>query len=208
MRRLLIAAFVLANLLRPLIAFAHDTQPHTAEEAFNESLLLAIEGLINGAIRPFLHPAHLLGCIAIGVIGAQWGGKAIVRNLLLLTGMTWVGYTLASGGLTLPFAELSVIGAVLLFGWVIPIVKRAQTSVILLLIAAFALFHGAVFGNFSAFSQPVAFAIGLTAIDLLLYLGGIALGKLMRRDRRTITPYVVGAGMLVGGVILLINFPL
>ena len=78
------------------------------------------EGTGGGAIAGFLHPLlgldHLLAMVAVGLLSAQIGGRAIWTVPTVFVSMMVVGGVLGLSGIGLPLVELGIAASVVLLG--------------------------------------------------------------------------------------------
>ena len=80
-------------------------------------------GSVSGFASGFSHPMggldHLLAMIAVGVLAAQQGGKAVWLLPVSFVTMMVVGGALGIAGVAMPFVELGIVGSVIVLGAVI-----------------------------------------------------------------------------------------
>ena len=132
-------------------------------------------------LHGFSHPLggldHVLAMVAVGVIAAQLGGRAlwVVPASFVVTmaiagacGMTGVALTYAEVGIAL---SLVVLGAIVAFN------VRMPTAMAAALVALFAVFHGYAHGAEMPESlSGIAFGSGFIMATSLLHAVGIGLG--------------------------------
>jgi len=155
---------------------------------FSAAMLLVISG--NAVAHPF-HPGagfgagfshpfagldHLLAMVAIGLWAAQFGGRWVwAIPLAFVTTMT-AGGALGFAGLTLPLLEPMIAASVLVLGLLTVLRVRLHVAGVLL-VAAFALFHGVAHGTeLPATAGTLPYAAGFAVATTLLHLLGLAVG--------------------------------
>ena len=187
-------AVTAALVLAPSIAFAHTGHADA-----------------NGLVHGFIHPAtgidHVLAMIAVGVLAAQLGGRALwLVPLSFVAVMAFAG-ALGMAGIPLPITEVGIALSVIVLGLAIAFSLKPSTVAAMALVGFFALFHGYVHGaempgGMSAFS----YAAGFIVATALLHAIGVGLGLLFGFEGGRFGRRVVQAGgcaiALFGAVIL------
>lgn len=167
-RGLLKAGVALAALVLASGAQAHTFGAHGA-------------GFTAGVAHPFLGVDHLLAMIAVGIWAAQLGGRALWGVPLAFIGMMAFGAMLALAGVTLPGVEAGIAASVLILGLLIALVARLPVSGSMLLVGAFAVFHGHAHGAELPQAASVAlYGLGLMAATATLHGFGLGLGMTFR----------------------------
>lgn len=159
----------------------------------------AMGGFGSGFEHPLLGFDHFLAMLAVGLWGAQMGGRAVwslpatFPLIMCVGGIFGLLDLLAPSQVALGIAvSLIVLGGVIARGW------KAPEAAALAIIAVFAIFHGYAHGKALPFAaDPAAYAVGFVVATGLIHLLGIAIGLTLAR---------VGGGRLVqalGGLIVL-----
>jgi urease accessory protein len=133
------------------------------------------EGFVHGFLHPVGGVDHLLATLASGLLGALIGGKA--RWLVPLTFITAMvsGGALGASGVELPLVESMILASVIVLGALAAFGTALRLSVILPIIAAFALFHGFAHGaEMPANVSGSAYAAGFVAATALLHAVAVA----------------------------------
>ena len=167
----------------------------------------------NGLIRGFIHPVtgidHVLAMIAVGVLAAQLGGRALwLVPLSFVTVMAFAG-ALGMAGIRLPFAEVGIALSVVVFGLAIAFPLNLSTVATTALVGFFALFHGHVHGaEMPGAMSAIPYAAGFVAATALLHAIGVGLGLLFGFEGKRFGRRVVQAGggaMALFGVAILVS---
>ena len=157
-------AVTAALVLTPVIALAHPGHVNS-------------NGMAHGFIHPVTGIDHVLAMVAVGVIAAQIGGRAIwLVPLSFMTVMAFAG-ALGMAGIQLPFAEVGIALSVVVLGLAITFSLRVSMLAAMALVGFFALFHGYVHGvEMPTAVSALAYAAGFVAGTALLHAIGLGLG--------------------------------
>lgn len=159
-------------------------------------------GLIQGLIHPFLGLDHLLAMIAVGIWAGQLGGKSVwLLPLSFLSAMV-IGSGLGYLGLALPVVEPMIASSVLALGLMIVSAVRLSMLTAMLLIAWFALFHGAAHGlELPGNASPMLYGLGFVVATGLLHYLGVGLGQSSRHYQSI--QRLLGFGLIAASTLLL-----
>jgi urease accessory protein len=187
-------ALVAAAAAIPAVAFAH-----TGHDAGHD--------LVHGFMHPLGSLDHVLAMIAVGVIAAQLGGRALwALPLSFVATMAIAGFA-GIAGLMLPGLEAGIALSVLVLGAVISLRVRMPVMVAALLVAAFAVLHGYSHGlEMYGANAGATFGLGFISATALLHLTGIGLGVAMMRiagSRGQRIARAGGSALVLAGVALL-----
>lgn len=165
-------------------------------------------GSTHGFTHGFMHPVggldHILAMVAVGMMAATIGGRALwlVPSSFVL--MMAAGGLAGLEGLPLPFVETGialsvlVLGLAIAFRWTPPVVAAMG------LVGAFALFHGHAHGaEMPADASGLDYAAGFMTATALLHLAGIGIGsRIPRFALRTggALMALAGMGLLAGAL--------
>ncbi len=186
---------------------------HLGLPAFLLALLSALpaqahvmDGPLGGFGSGFGHPLagfdHLLAMLAVGLWGAQMGGRSVWTLPATFPMIMCVGGIIGMTGV-LPDQpiEYGIAVSVIVLGGAIAAAWRAPEWVALVLIAAFALMHGYPHGVLAPrASDPAAFTVGFVVSTGVIHVIGIAIGAALKP---------IGGGRLVqalGAAIALAGF--
>ena len=158
-----LAILALATLL-PSAAYAHTGVGDTS-------------GFAHGFMHPIGGLDHVFVMVAVGLLAARLGGRALWLVPLSFVTMMIVGGIAGVSGIGLPFVELGIAGSILVLGFVIALGRQIPTPLAMALAGFFAIFHGHAHGT----EMPVdaagfAYGAGFVAATALLHAAGIALG--------------------------------
>jgi urease accessory protein len=139
------------------------------------------DGFLSGFLHPLAGPDHMVAMVAVGLWGAQLGAPALWQLPVTFPALMAIGGFLGVVGVFLPGVEVGialsaiVLGAAVLASW------RAPLPIALLLVAAFAIFHGYAHGaELPDAVNPLAYGVGFVLCTGLLHLVGILLGLATR----------------------------
>lgn len=161
-----------------------------------------MQGLLSGFGHPIIGPDHLAFILAAGLIAWRFAGSG--RWLLPLA---FVAATAAGSGVhllavSLPLAELTVAGSVLLLGLLLVLDARLPAAALALLFAAAGVFHGYAYGEtvVGAETTPIAaYLFGFTVIQTALaYAALLAARRWLHRPGLRL-----GSGLVIAAVGLL-----
>jgi urease accessory protein len=198
MKKLLIGSSTIAALaMVPTIALAHPGG------------LDHIHGLTDGIMHPLTGLDHVLAMVAVGLLAAQLGGRALWITPLSFMAMLVVGALLAMAHIAVPLVEVGIalsiisLGVVLLFGVGLPTVGAMA------LVGFFAIFHGYAHGlEVPNTASALSYGVGFVFATGLLHLAGITLGLFARRAAVSLRPGLfraAGATFTLAGIALLIG---
>ncbi|WP_454624171.1 HupE/UreJ family protein [Bradyrhizobium cenepequi] len=173
----LAAAFVLV----PTVAFAHAGHGD-------------VSGLTHGFTHPITGIDHVVAMVAVGVLAAQLGGRALWLVPSSFVGVMALGGALGMAGILLPLAEVGVALSVVVLGLAIAVPFR-QTLAAVAVAGLFALFHGQVHGTeIPAAASALYYMVGFIGATTLLHATGIGLGLLFSLETGKLGHRVMQAG--------------
>jgi urease accessory protein len=136
------------------------------------------QGFMSGIAHPLIGIDHFAFILSVGLLAATQQKGVFIPISFVLAAMLGTGIHLA--GFNTSGVELWVSGSVLLFGVLLSMKNRPNTTVIVLLSAIAGIFHGYAYGEsiFGADSTPLfAYLLGFTVIQLLVIMVIFTLGK-------------------------------
>ncbi len=167
-----------------------------------------------GAIQGFLHPLlgleHLLAMVAVGLLSAQIGGRAIWTVPLAFVVMMTVGGVIGFVGGGAALVKYGIALSIILLGVALVVRRRIPELLALLVVAVFAVFHGYAHGESvppeQTFIFLIAYVLGFVISTAGLHIIGALLGYIAQRSQRgTVIMQITGALIGVIGVIFLLN---
>jgi len=165
-------------------------------------------GDTHGVLHGFMHPIggldHVLAMVAVGVIAAQIGGRALWAVPASFVVAMAIAGACGMAGLALPDPAIGIALSVVVLGGVVALRVRLPIAIVAAMVAAFAIFHGYSHGlEMDAARSGVAFGFGFVLATALLHLGGIGLGQaLTRLDRGWLVARIGGAAVAIAGVVM------
>jgi urease accessory protein len=192
MRRTLLAA---ALVLVPSLALAHPGLPgHTHD-------------LATGFVHPLSGIDHVLAMVAVGLLAAQLGGRALwAVPASFVTVMAAAGLA-AMNGVALPMTETGIAASIIVLGATVALRLSMPVAAAMALVGFFAIFHGYAHGlETPANASGLMYGAGFVAATALLHgLGigiGLAVGRLEGAFGRNLVR-VAGSLAAVAGVVML-----
>ena len=159
-------------------------------------------GLMAGLTHPFVGLDHLLAMIAVGIWAGQLGGRAVWLIPLTFVSVMAVAATLASFGLLLPLMEPAIACSVLVLGLLIAGSVRLPTSVGVLLVSLFAVFHGYAHGlELPQAASPILYGAGFVLATALLH--GLGIGFARNSRQHKMLQRIAGYSLIAASGLLL-----
>jgi urease accessory protein len=188
MRRAVVTTLSTVVVLVPAIALAHTGHGDTS-------------GLMHGLTHPIAGIDHVLAMVAVGVLAAQLGGRALWLVPLSFVGVMAVAGALGMAGIQLPFAELGIALSVIVLGLAVAFRFDLPALAAMALVGFFAVFHGHVHGaEMPAAASGLPYAAGFAGATAMLHAVGVGVGRLVGWDGGELGRRAVQAG---GGAIAL-----
>ena len=167
-------------------------------------------GPIGGFAGGFAHPLtgldHFLAMFAVGVWGAQMGGRSVWALPVAFPLVMTVGGIAGMAGLVLPYVEIGIALSILVLGLAIACKWRPVEIVPLALIAIFALCHGYAHGvELPSAADPAAYAAGFVLATGMIHIIGIVVGLLLGKPLHGWLARGLGGVIAAGGVFYLLT---
>ena len=185
----------LGSLLSPSLAHAHHAE-FMRDKPFLQGISMPIHGL-----------DHMLVAIAVGLIAAQIGGRALWAAPAVFTLAVLGGGIANLCGVPIPFVEQGILASVAIFGALLAWRTHVSVAVTLLIIGLFAVLHGNVLianDGYVHFFPP--FIVGCLISALALQALGIGIGLAMNKITRFPALRYAGFAMLTVSL-LITEFP-
>lgn len=163
-------------------------------------------GLEAGFVHPILGLDHVLAMLAIGMWGAQLGGRAVWVLPVAFPMVMAFGGALAIAGLPVPAVETGIAASVLVLGGAIALALKPPVAISACIAGFLAIFHGYAHGaELPGAADPVAYAIGFVVATGLIHAAGIALALVLRLPHGARILRAAGAAIALAGIALLGN---
>jgi urease accessory protein len=134
-------------------------------------------GFVTGFLHPVFGPDHVVAMVAVGLWGAQLSAPAIWLLPIAFPLMMAIGGMLGVLGVPVPSVEIGIALSGIVLGLMVAFAVRPPLWVALVLVGAFAIFHGHAHGTeLPSATDPFAYGIGFVVATGLLHLAGILLG--------------------------------
>ncbi len=160
-----------------------------------------MSGLVSGLGHPLFGLDHLLVMLAVGLWGAQLGGKARWLLPVLFVGVMLVGGSLAMLGLSVPAVEPGIIASVVVLGLFLLWARQVPLAVSAALVSVFALFHGVAHGaEMPLEASAMTYALGFAVATAGLHLLGLLAGAWLQQRSWPVVSRIMGAVIGVVGL--------
>jgi urease accessory protein len=135
----------------------------------------------HGFTYGFLHPLggldHLLAMIAVGLLAAHLGGRALWLVPTSFVALMAVGGAIGFTEIRLPYVELLIAASVTILGMLVATRANLPLVAAMLIAGFFAIFHGHAHGaELPGGASLYPYAAGFLLATALLHLAGIAIG--------------------------------
>jgi urease accessory protein len=155
----------------------------------------AVSGVAAGLAHPLLGLDHLLAMVAVGLLAARLGGRALWSVPACFVGAMIVASIAGMAHPALPLVELGIAASVVILGAAIALGRRLPVGLAMALAGTFALFHGHAHGaEVPAAAGVLAYGAGFVVATIALHAVGIGLGLLARRAGNRLGPMLVRVG--------------
>ena len=161
----------------------------------------ALGGFQSGFTHPIIGSDHLLAMLAVGIWGAQMGGRNVWTLPVTFPLIMAVGGIIGMSGIGLPQVELGIALSVVVLGLAIAFAWKAAEWIALLLIAVFAVFHGYAHGiELPRAVDPASYAMGFVVATGLIHIAGIGIGLLIEKPWKGLLARALGSLIALAGV--------
>ena len=144
-------------------------------------------GLAAGFAHPFSGLDHLAAMLAVGLLGARLGGRALWQVPLAFIAMMVLGGVLGMNGVALPFVEYGIAASVLVLVGAVVMARALPISAAVALAGLFAVFHGHAHGaEMPLAASGFAYGLGFVAASSLLIGAALLAGHVVLARRKTI----------------------
>ncbi|WP_394244307.1 HupE/UreJ family protein [Halopseudomonas laoshanensis] len=155
-----------------------------------------VSGLLSGLGHPLFGLDHLLAMVAVGLWGAQLGGKARWLLPALFVGVMLIGGGLAMAGLSVPAVEPGIVASVVVLGLFLLWARQVPLVVSAALVSIFALFHGVAHGaEMPLAASALTYALGFAVATAGLHLAGLLAGGWLQQRSLPVVSRIMGAAI-------------
>lgn len=133
--------------------------------------------LMSGLLHPLTGIDHLLVLLAVGLIAAKQGGKALLAFPAVFFGLMAAGAWLSAAAVQIPFVESLIALSLVAFGLLVTINQKQRAKMLFWGVSFFAVFHGyAHASEIPADSSALMYFSSLMLMSLVICLGGCVIG--------------------------------
>jgi urease accessory protein len=163
-------------------------------------------GFADGALHPLAGLDHLLAMVAVGLLAARLGGRAVwMLPGGFMTAML-AGGLLGSIGAPLPAVEFGIGASVLVLGLMVALRSLLPLVASLVLVAVFAVFHGhAHAAEMAAEGSFGLYAAGFLVSTALLHASGVVGALLVTRHWTATAVRLGGAAISVASLAIFLG---
>jgi urease accessory protein len=162
-------------------------------------------GFGSGFTHPLTGPDHFLAMFAVGLWGAQMGGRSVWTLPVAFPMIMVAGGVAGMIGIPLPGIEIGIALSILALGLAIALAWRPAEWIALVLIAYFALCHGYAHGaELPLSADPADYAIGFVLATGMIHLFGIGVGLALHKPMQGRLARGLGALIGLGGIYFLV----
>jgi len=188
MTRVTVTTLVALLVFGPAVALAHPGHDGAT-------------GLVHGFFHPITGIDHILTMLAVGLLAAQYGGRALWLVPMSFLVAVAIGGAIGLAGIPVQIVEAGIGLSVVVLGLMIAFQIKPPTLVAMVVVGFFALFHGYVHGS----EMPIglarlSFAAGFLIATAFLLGAGAGFGLLLQR--RTVSRRLIQVG---GGAMVLVG---
>ena len=182
-----------------VILFATNAFAHT-EGAIDDG------GLFIGFLHPVKGLDHILAMLAVGMWGAQLGGRALWGLPVAFPLVMAMGGVLGIVEVPLPQIELGIAVSVIVLGTLIAFRARLPLWAAGVIVAFFAVFHGYAHGaELPGAANAIPYSLGFVVATGLIHLAGIGIGMVKEIVRGETVLRVLGGMVAAAGAFILIS---
>ncbi len=158
-------------------------------------------GFSSGFEHPLTGLDHFLAMLAVGIWGAQMGGRSVWTLPVTFPLIMTLGGVAGMMGLPMPSVELGIAVSIMALGAAIAAAWRPHEAVALILISVFALFHGYAHGaELPRAADPANYAVGFVVATGLIHVLGVGIGLALSKPFGGILARALGGVIALAGV--------
>lgn len=160
------------------------------------------DGFLQGLLHPVTGLDHLLAMLAVGMLAAQAGGRALWALPAVFVGLMAAGGAVAAVGVGLPGVELAIAASVVVFGAMLAW-RRVDLPTATVLVGLFAMFHGhAHVTEIAAGASAAGYVGGFLIATALLHAVGAAVILAVSQPARPAVVRIGGAAVALAGLLI------
>lgn len=165
----------------------------------------ALAGFATGFFHPLLGFDHLLAMFAVGLLGAQLGGRALWLLPAAFLGLMGLGGALGMAGYAIHLNEIGIALSVVALGLALAVGQKYPLAAAAVVVGMFGLLHGHAHGTeMPAMAAGMFYGAGMGAATLILHVAGVGLGTLiLKQPRYSVALRYVGAVISLAGLAIL-----
>lgn len=180
-----------------------------ASSAMAHTGVAAASSVTAGMFHPISGLDHILAMVAVGILAAQQGGRALWWVPASFVALMAGGGVLGVYGAEVPFVEQGILGSVIILGAVVAWGGKFPVAAVMTLVGGLAVFHGHAHGTEMPLNASgVAYSLGFIAVTSALHAVGvglcIALHKYLEKSA-TLAARASGAGIALAGAALAVS---
>jgi urease accessory protein len=162
-------------------------------------------GFGSGFEHPLTGPDHFLAMFAVGLWGAQMGGRLVWTLPVTFPLIMVVGGITGMLGWSLSGTEIGIALSILTLGMAIALAWHPAEWMAICLIAFFALCHGYAHGvELPLAADPADYAIGFVVATGMIHLSGIGIGLALNKPMGGRLTRMLGALIGISGIYFLV----
>ena len=159
-----------------------------------------------GALHPLTGPDHVAAMVAVGLLAASNGGRALWLWPLAFASVMLAGGSVGMSHVAVPLVEPAIVASLLTLGVLIALAIDLPVSLGAIIVGAFALFHGyAHVAEIPDGSTGVAYLAGFALMTTLLQLIGIGVGMFLQLVQWQSAVRIAGMACVLLGIGLALN---
>ncbi len=158
-----------------------------------------------GLFHPLFGLDHLLAMVAVGLLAAQLGGRALWALPAAFLGLMVFGGAAGMAGYPLPANEIFIAISVMVLGVALAVGMKYPLLAAAIIVGCFGMLHGHAHGaELPRLASPLLYSCGFVVATFALHAIGIGTGLLLMRQARFITLLrASGAAISIAGGVLL-----
>lgn len=165
----------------------------------------AQSGFGSGFQHPLTGPDHFLAMFAVGLWGAQMGGRRIWTLPVAFPLVMVLGGIAGMVGVPLPGVEIGIALSILALGLAVAFAWTPTEWIALCLIGFFAICHGYAHGvELPRAADPADYAIGFVVATGMIHLFGIGVGLALNKPAGGRFGRILGSLIGIGGIYFLV----